>query len=32
MFHISEYTEHGITELTVTKEMVLNPKEITFPK
>lgn len=32
MFHISQYTEHGMTELTITQEMVIDPKEITFPK
>jgi ATP-dependent Clp protease ATP-binding subunit ClpX len=31
MFHISQYKEKNITELTITKEMVLNPKEIVLP-
>ncbi len=31
MFHISRYTEHGITELTITQEMVIDPKEIYLP-
>lgn len=31
MFHVSQYVEHGMKELVITKELVLDPHEIILP-
>lgn len=31
MFHASNYTEHGIKKITITKNLVINPHEIVLP-
>lgn len=31
MFHVSQYVEHGMKELVITKELVLDPRQIFLP-